>query len=58
MAAIEPEGKPLQRAVRWVDEQKRERPETPLASLVTAAGLRFDLSPKDQQLLARLCGQK
>jgi len=46
-----PEGEDLRRAVRWVSEQLKEDPGTPLINLVQEACLRFDLSPRDESFL-------
>lgn len=44
----------LKRAVRWISEQRRERPKARLNELLSEAGPRFNLSPGDQEGLARL----
>ncbi len=44
----------LRRAVRWISEQREEHPEIPLGRLLSEAGPRFNLSPRDQEGLARL----
>ena len=48
---VEPRGEKLRRAVRWISAQREERPEARLAPLVDAATLRFDLSPREAELL-------
>lgn len=52
MASNLPQGEPLRRAVRWISGRREEAPETPLAALVDEATLRFDLTPRDAELLA------
>lgn len=44
---------PVQQAVRWLDEQLRERPAADRADLVDEASRRFDLSPLDADFLYR-----
>jgi len=43
----------IQKAVRWLDEQLRERPGASKLELVEAASRRFDLSPADSDFLYR-----
>lgn len=51
---ILPEGEQLRRAVKWLSDMRSEHPEAKLLTLVEEACLRFDLSPKDQELLAHI----
>jgi hypothetical protein len=46
-----PEGESLRRALRWLDERVREEPAASRAKLVADAGVRFDLSPLEQEFL-------
>jgi hypothetical protein len=48
---LEPKGEPLRRAVRWISEQRMDRPGVDIAALVNEAGFRFDLGPLDQEFL-------
>ena len=48
---VVPTGEPLRRAIRWLSEQRQDRPEAKLAVLVNEAALRYDLSPAEQQAL-------
>lgn len=50
---LEPEGESLRRAVQWIGERRRVDPTVQLARLVDEAGLRFDLSPMDEEFLWR-----
>ena len=50
---IQPEGENLRKAVKWVSEERKFNPETPVMELVRTAGLKFDLSPKDAEYLFR-----
>lgn len=44
---------PIKAAVRWIDEQLRARPGADRISLIDEAGRRFDLTPLDEDFLAR-----
>lgn len=44
---------PVQHAVRWLDEELRERPGADRAALIDEASRRFDLSPLDAEFLYR-----
>lgn len=54
MASILPEGELLRRAVAWICEERECRPERSLSSCLDEAGMRYNLSPKDQRMLAEL----
>ncbi len=49
--SILPEGEQLRRAVKWISGMRLEHPETDLAKLIGEACLKFDLSPKDADVL-------
>lgn len=51
---IQKHSQELQRAVRWVAEQREQNPEVPLSRWLSEAGPRFNLSPVDQEGLLRL----
>jgi len=51
--SILPEGEQLRKAVKWVLDERRENPKTPLFSLIEKACLKFDLAPKDEDFLMR-----
>jgi hypothetical protein len=42
---------PLRAAIKWIDEQLRERPAADRLSLIDEAGRRFDLTPPDEEFL-------
>lgn len=42
---------PLKAAIKWIDEQLRERPTADRLTLLDDAGRRFDLTPPDEQFL-------
>ena len=50
MATIMPQGELLRRAVKWIDEQ-RGLTDKPVAALIDAAAMQFNLSPKDATFL-------
>ena len=50
---IQPRGDHIRNAVKWISEQRQENPEASLQSLIEKAGVRFNLSPKDEINLAR-----
>ena len=52
MSSILPEGAALRKAVHWISKM-REEGNTPLPKLIGEAGVRFNLSPKDQEFLRR-----
>lgn len=54
MAAIMPEGELLRRAAAWICEEKTARPDRSLSSLLDEAGMRYNLGPADQRMLAEL----
>jgi hypothetical protein len=44
---------PIKQAIKWIDEQLRERPDRDRMRLVDEASRRFDLSPLDADFLLR-----
>ncbi len=53
MSALKPKGEQLKKAIKWLSDRKKEKPEMTLAKLVDEASFQFDLSPKDSQFLSR-----
>jgi len=51
--SIIPAGEQLRRAVKWISDERRERPGLPLITLIEKACLKFDLTPKDGEFLTR-----
>lgn len=51
MSNLLPEGEELRRAVKWVSDNLQEEPDLPLHPLVQQAIFKFNLSPKDSELL-------
>jgi len=50
---IEPQGEELRKAVKWISEERLENPNKKTLQLIEAACLKFNLSPKDADFLAR-----
>jgi hypothetical protein len=48
---LDPKGEPLRRALRWISDQRQAVPDADIKKLVAEAGLRFDLTPPDQEFL-------
>jgi hypothetical protein len=44
---------PIKAAIKWIDEQLRERPTVDRVVLIDEAGRRFDLTPLDEEFLLR-----
>ena len=51
MATIQPKGEKLRQAVRWISEEQQECKEKGVRKLIREAGLRFNLSPKEEEYL-------
>ncbi|MEW6674131.1 MAG: hypothetical protein AB1427_20755 [Thermodesulfobacteriota bacterium] len=50
---IEPQGEDLRKAVKWIAEARQDNPDKKNRQLIEAACLKFNLSPKDAEFLAR-----
>ena len=50
---IELEGEDLRKAVKWISEERLDDPSQKNRQLIEAACLKFNLSPKDAEFLAR-----
>ncbi|MDF1592844.1 MAG: hypothetical protein P1P89_15115 [Desulfobacterales bacterium] len=50
---IEPQGEDLRKAVKWISEEHLDNPNKKARQLIEAACLKFNLSPKDADFLAR-----
>lgn len=44
---------PIKQALKWIEEQIHDHPETDRTKLVDEAARRFDLSPLDEDFLVR-----
>ncbi len=51
MATIMPKGENLRQAVKWISENRKEDENRSIPLLIEKAGLRFNLSPKDEEFL-------
>jgi hypothetical protein len=53
MSTVQPEGEDLRKAVKWLSEEHKYNPDKKYAKLIEEACLRFNLSPKDAEYLAK-----
>ena len=44
---------PLRKAIKWIDEQMRDRPNPDRVKLIDEASRMFDLTPLDEDFLLR-----
>lgn len=44
---------PIKQAIKWIDEERRDKPGADLVKLVDEASRRFDLTPLDADFLLR-----
>lgn len=51
VSEIFPKGTSLRSALRWISEQRVERPKDSLVKLIDEASIRFDLSPQEATFL-------
>jgi hypothetical protein len=56
--SVLPEGEQLRRAIKWISDQKTENPKAALPALIGEACLKFDLSPKDSDLLVNFYAER
>lgn len=56
--SILPEGELLRRAIRWISDERLDNPGTSLFRLIEEACLKFDLSPKDEEVLVHFLTEK
>lgn len=57
MSTVQPQGEALKKAIEWISEQRKKKPEISAVKLANEAALRFDLSPKDSEFLLRFVKQ-
>jgi len=55
--SILPEGEQLRRAVKWISDERLEKPGD-LSKLIGEACLKFDLPPKDAEFLMHFFTEK
>ena len=51
MSTVQPEGEEIRKAVKWISDERQYGAEKPLVKLIEEAGLKFNLSPADQEYL-------
>ena len=51
MTTVQPEGEDLRKAVKWISEERQYGAEKSLLKLIEEAGLKFNLSPRDEEYL-------
>lgn len=51
--SIQPEGEALRKAVKWISEERKYKPDKNLQKVIEEACIKFNLSPKDAEFLAR-----
>lgn len=51
MATIQPQGESIRQAVKWISAELLEDPSKKAQKLVQEAGLRFNLSPLEEEYL-------
>ncbi len=56
--SILPEGEQLRRAVKWISDERLEKPGVDLSKLIGEACLKFDLPPKDAEFLTHFFTEK
>jgi hypothetical protein len=49
--SILPEGEQLRKAIKWISDTRIEDPKAVLFGLIETACLKFDLTPKDSEVL-------
>ena len=49
--SILPEGEQLRKAIKWISDMRLEEPKAGLFGLIDTACLKFDLTPKDSEVL-------
>ena len=53
MATLHVQGENLRKAVEWISEKRKEKPDKDPMSFVDSACIQFDLSPEDSEFLSR-----
>jgi len=54
MTTIQPEGEQIRKAVQWFSEEKQAYPDKSRLKLLEEAGIKFNLSPVEEESLARM----
>jgi hypothetical protein len=58
MTTVQPEGEEIRKAVKWISDERQYGAEKTLLKLIEEAGLKFNLSPADQEYLVNFFRQK
>ena len=58
MSTVQPEGEAIRKAVKWISDERQYSADKPLIKLIEEAGLKFNLSPADQEYLVNFLRQK
>jgi hypothetical protein len=53
-----PKGENLRQAVKWISENRKEDENAKIPLLIEKAGIRFNLSPKDEEFLRSFYKEK
>jgi hypothetical protein len=56
--SIIPEGEQMRKAVKWISDYRSEHPKASLFTLIDEACLKFDLSPKDAEVIMHFFTEK
>ena len=54
MTTIQPESESIRKATRWIVEERKYEPEKSISKLIEEAGLKFNLSPLEEEFLLRI----
>jgi len=54
MTTIQPEGEQIRKALKWIAGELKDAPEKSRMKLVGEAGLKFNLSPLEEEYLDRM----
>ena len=54
MTTIQPEGEMIRKAVIWISEEKQASPEKSRLKLLEEAGIKFNLSPAEEEYLMKV----
>ena len=58
MTTVQPEGEEIRKAVKWISDERQYGDDKPLIKLIEEAGLKFNLSPADQEYLINFFRKK
>ena len=53
MTTIQPDSEGIRKATKWIAEERKYEPDKPLTKLIEEAGLKFNLSPLEEEFLGR-----